>query len=82
MTELADKIGVAKPQFLETIESFNKATRPGEFNAFQLDGLSTQDRLPIPKSNSAIPLDKPPFVAYGVTCGKSPDSTPNMLHDD
>ena len=71
MDELADKIGVAKTEFLLTIENFNKATRPGVFDAFKLDGLSTGDRLQIPKSNWAQPLDKPPYVAYGVTCGES-----------
>ncbi|KAL7901867.1 FAD binding domain-containing protein [Trichoderma sp. TUCIM 5745] len=69
MDELADKIGVAKDEFLRTIQSFNDATRPGTFDPFKLDGLSTGDRLRIPKSNWALPLDKPPFVAYGVTCG-------------
>ena len=70
MDELADKIGVSKTQFLVTIDTFNKATSPGKFNPFELDGLNTGDKLTIPKSNWALPLDQPPFVAYGVTCGK------------
>ncbi|KAF1817567.1 FAD/NAD(P)-binding domain-containing protein [Eremomyces bilateralis CBS 781.70] len=69
MEELADKIGVAKMEFLNTIRTFNDATQPGEFNPFKLDGLNTGDKLAMPKSNWAIPLDKAPFVAYGVTCG-------------
>ena len=70
MAELADEIGVAKTGFLQTIASFNQATRPGTFDPFKLDGLGTGDRLQIPKSNWAQPLDKPPYVAYGVTCGE------------
>ena len=37
-------------------------------NAFALDGVATES-LAIPKSNWALPIDKGPFVAYGVTCG-------------
>ena len=70
MSELAEKMGVAKNEFLHTIEDFNKATRPGKFEPFKLDGMSTGDRLQIPKSNWAQPLNKPPYVAYGVTCGE------------
>lgn len=36
------------------------------------DGLSTQSTshdLPLPKSNWALPIDKPPFLAVKVTCG-------------
>ena len=55
---------------VETVREFNAATDPaGTFDAFKLDGLSTADRLAIPKSNWAQPIEKGPFVAYGVTCG-------------
>ncbi|KAI2694764.1 hypothetical protein CBS147372_9603 [Penicillium roqueforti] len=38
------------------------------FDSQHLDGLLTA-LLAIPKSNWALPLSSPPFVAYGVTCG-------------
>ena len=67
---LATKIGVNVRAMVETVEEFNKATDSnGAFDAFKLDGLSTDDSLAIPKSNWAQPITKGPFVAYGVTCG-------------
>jgi tricarballylate dehydrogenase len=38
------------------------------FNPAIRDGRATQG-LALPKSNWANPLDRPPFVAYAVTCG-------------
>ena len=67
---LAKKIGVNVPQFLATVNKFNDAVpKHGAFDPFKNDGLCTSG-LSIPKSNWAIPIDKPPFVAYGVTGGK------------
>jgi tricarballylate dehydrogenase len=34
-----------------------------------LDGNSTKNNLTIPKTNWALPIEKGPFIAYGVTCG-------------
>ncbi|KAI0409312.1 FAD/NAD-P-binding domain-containing protein [Xylaria palmicola] len=83
LEELADILGTKgltnKKQFLDTIEQFNEAC-----NAFQReqparsfdpairDGMSTQgasQRLALPKSNWALPLEKGPFQAVEVTCG-------------
>ena len=66
---LAVKIGVNPSVFTRTVAEFNAATSPGKFDPFNLDGTSTGDKLAIPKSNWALPIDKPPYVAYGVTCG-------------
>lgn len=69
---LAKKMGVNVNAFCETIREFNAATPPAatdQFNAFALDGVSTADKLAISKTNWAQPIDKGPFVAYGVTCG-------------
>jgi tricarballylate dehydrogenase len=68
--EMAEKLeGVNGRKFVETIRAFNAAPRPNiEFNPNILDGLCTQG-LAINKSNWALPLVKPPFHAYGVTCG-------------
>lgn len=69
LPELAQKIEVTPDQLERTIEEFNAATTDGEFDAFQKDGLTTTPGLSPPKSNWAQPIDKPPFVAYPVTCG-------------
>ncbi|KAH6674830.1 FAD binding domain-containing protein [Halenospora varia] len=69
---LAEKLGVNVNAFVETVNEFNAATPAAAtetFNAFTLDGVSTGDKLAIPKSNWAQPIDQGPFVAYGVTCG-------------
>ena len=66
---LAKKIGVNPSTFTQTVAEFNAATSPGKFDPFHLDAVSTGSKLAIPKSNWALPIDKPPYVAYGVTCG-------------
>jgi len=68
--ELAGKLeGVNGRKFLETVKAYNSAPRPEvPFDPNTLDGLCTQG-LVINKSNWALPLDKPPYHAYGVTCG-------------
>jgi tricarballylate dehydrogenase len=67
--ELAGKLEIGVDALVATVEGFNEATRPGEFDPFRADGLSTAPGLTPPKSNWALPIDKPPFVAYRVTCG-------------
>jgi tricarballylate dehydrogenase len=66
---LAKKLGLSPAAFTRTVTTFNDATQPGQFDAFHNDGLSTDASLEIPKSNWALPIDQPPFVAYTVTCG-------------
>ncbi len=68
--ELAGKLeGVNPRKFLETVKAFNAAPRPDvPFDPNTRDGLCTQG-LTINKSNWALPLDKPPYHAYGVSCG-------------
>ncbi|TCD69014.1 hypothetical protein EIP91_009077 [Steccherinum ochraceum] len=65
-----------KGQFIATVRLYNDAVK-----AFALanpsvkwdpsvrDGLSTDPSLPIPKSNWALPITTPPFLAVKVTCG-------------
>ncbi|TQV94405.1 hypothetical protein V2A60_002563 [Cordyceps javanica] len=69
---LAVKMGVDAGIFAETVRAFNAATPAAaaeNFNPLVLDGVSTGAALTVPKSNWALPVDKGPFVAYGVTCG-------------
>lgn len=66
---IAEQLGLDADKFERTVEAFNAATRPGEFKPFELDGLRTEPGLEPPKTNWALPIDEPPFVAYRATCG-------------
>ena len=66
--ELADKLGIDRPGLERTVAAFNVAVQPGPFDPSRLDGKRTEGIEP-PKSNWALPLDAPPYVAYAVTCG-------------
>jgi len=67
---LAAKLeGVDPEAFLRTVAEFNAAVMQDvPFNPSAKDGKGTRG-LAVPKSNWANPLDQPPYVAYGVTCG-------------
>ena len=53
---------------VRTVQEFNAAVQPADFNPAVLDGKGTEGITP-PKSNWALPLDSPPFVGYAVTTG-------------
>lgn len=60
-------------RFIDTVSKFNNAasqnTHPTrKWDPAVKDGLSTTE-LAIPKSNWALPIDKPPFLAVKVTAG-------------
>ena len=65
--------------FVETLNEFNQAAHAArkeypemEWDPAVKDGLSTQsssDRLALPKTNWALPLDEPPLLAVKVTGG-------------
>ena len=65
---LAEKVGLDPDTLEKTVEEFNAAVQPGEFNPAVKDGKRTEGIEP-PKSNWAQPLDEPPFLAFAVTCG-------------
>lgn len=71
LEELAGKMeGIDKAAFLKTVAEFNAAVQrdvPFDSSGAK-DGRGTTG-LAIPKSNWAETIDKPPFEAYGVTCG-------------
>lgn len=51
-------------KLIRSIKEYNYAKRSNMiFNPFILDGLSVQDLMP-PKSNWAVPIDAPPYIAY------------------
>lgn len=66
---------VDEDMFAKTIQEYNDAVhaRPADaattWNPAVKDGLSSGDRLALPKSNWALAIDKPPFLAVKVTCG-------------
>lgn len=67
--ELAGLLGIPPWKLAQTVDTFNASVPAEGFDPFRLDGLSTDETLNPPKSNWATPLDRPPFVAYPVTCG-------------
>ena len=61
---LMEKLGIVEPEkAIETIESYNAATDPDEFDPQSLDGNSTSGIEP-KKSNWAIPIDSPPYRCF------------------
>ncbi len=66
--ELASELSIPQGQLEETVQAYNQAVQPGEFDLDRLDGKGTQGLTP-PKSNWAMPLTEPPFVAIPVTGG-------------
>lgn len=64
LEDLAGLLGLDTPTFVSTVQSFNRATKGNtEFAPEQLDGVKTIGLIP-PKSNWALPIDRPPF--YGL----------------
>ena len=70
LEELATKLeGVNAEAFLETVTRFNQSVeRNTAFDPAIKDGRRTNG-LTINKSNWSNPLDKPPYIAYQITCG-------------
>ena len=66
--ELAQKLGMDADELERTVEEFNAAVQPGEFDPTIKDGKGTHGIRPS-KSNWAQPLDSPPFLGFAVTCG-------------
>ncbi|WP_165492079.1 FAD-dependent tricarballylate dehydrogenase TcuA [Egibacter rhizosphaerae] len=69
LAELAGKLGIPVHALEQTVEEFNAATKDGGFDPFSKDGLRAEPQGQPVKSNWAVPLDQPPYVAYRVTCG-------------
>jgi len=65
--DLARRIDVPAGNLAETIDAFNGAVQPGEYDLDRLDGKRSATTPP--KSNWALPLDEPPYVAIPVTGG-------------
>ncbi len=65
---LATQLGLNPDTLEQTVTAFNAAIQPGDFNPAIKDGVRTVGIAP-PKSNWALPLDTPPYLAFAVTCG-------------
>lgn len=65
--ELAGALGLTADRLARTVDAFNKAVVDGEFDWRHPDGKHTEGIDP-PKSNWALRLDQPPFIAYPVAC--------------
>ncbi|RQR32220.1 MULTISPECIES: FAD-dependent tricarballylate dehydrogenase TcuA [unclassified Burkholderia] len=68
LAELARATGLNEQSFVNTIEAYNAACRPGTFNHAVLDDCRT-DGLRPPKTHWAQPIDRPPFYAYALRPG-------------
>lgn len=64
---LARKLGLDAAALEKTVAEYNAAIGPGEFDPKIHDGKATRGLDP-PKSNWAFPLEKPPYIAYPLTC--------------
>ncbi len=65
--DMARLMDLPAANLAETIETFNASIQPGEYDLDRLDGKRA-DTLP-PKSNWALSIDEPPYVAIPVTGG-------------
>ncbi len=68
LADLARQMGIPAENLLDTIGNFNAAIRPGDYDLDRLDGKRTLGITPA-KSNWALPLDQPPYIAIPVTGG-------------
>ena len=69
LIDLANQIKIKnKKKFINNINKFNKAVQPGNYNPHKLDGKSIKNIYPL-RSNWALPLNNPPYLAYPVICG-------------
>ena len=66
--DLARQLGIDATALERTIAEYNATVQPGAFNPAIKDGKRTVGIQP-PKSNWALTLDSPPYVAFPVTTG-------------
>ena len=66
--DLARQLDIDPDGLARTVKEFNASIADVPFNPAILDGKCTRGITP-PKSNWAQPLDSPPYVGFGVTCG-------------
>lgn len=63
-SHLDTQFGLDRAQFVRTVEEYNEAARHNtQIDPTVLDGVATRGLHP-PKSNWALPIDRPPFYAF------------------
>ncbi len=65
---LAQALGLPVDAFMQTLNDYNAACRPGTFDHTRLDDCRTEGLAP-PKSHWARPLDTAPFYGYALRPG-------------
>ncbi|MFW5330014.1 FAD-dependent tricarballylate dehydrogenase TcuA [Hydrogenophaga sp. ZJX-1] len=68
LPDLADQLGLDRDTFMQTLNDYNNACRPGNFNHTALDDCHTEDLIPA-KTHWARPIDTAPFYAYALKPG-------------
>ena len=66
--DMANQLKINPAALINTIDHFNDAVKPGEYNSNILDGSHTKGLKPN-KTNWALTIDKPPFLAYPLRPG-------------
>ena len=68
LPELARALGLDEATFMQTLDDYNRACVPGQFDHTVLDNCRTEGLSPA-KTHWARTIDKPPFYAYAVRPG-------------
>ena len=68
LPQLARQLGLPEQTFMQTLQAFNAACRPGSFDHTVLDDCATEGLVP-PKTHWARPIDTPPFYGYALRPG-------------
>ena len=68
LPELAERLGLDQDTFMQTLNDYNKACRPGTFDHTALDDCHTEGVAPA-KTHWARPIDTAPFYAYALKPG-------------
>jgi tricarballylate dehydrogenase len=68
LEEMARALGLDESRFMQTLNAYNSACRPGTFDHTVLDDCKTVGVTPV-KSHWALPIDTPPYYAYAVKPG-------------
>jgi tricarballylate dehydrogenase len=69
LPDLARALGLDVPRFMQTLDAYNAACRPGTFDHTALDGCRTAPDLAPPKTNWARRIDAPPYFGYALKPG-------------
>jgi tricarballylate dehydrogenase len=68
LPDLARALGLPVDTFMDTVNAYNAACRPGTFDHTKLDDCHTEGLTPS-KTHWALPLDKAPFYGYALRPG-------------